>query len=1187
MSISPLITQRYQVLDRLGQGGMGIVHRALDRLTGQSVALKQVLVAPQNLMFNSRTGMAQSEGLLLALAQEFRILASLRHPHIISVLDYGFDSQRQPYFTMELLDQPQTILAAGRNQPFAFQLDLLRQTLQALAYLHRRGILHRDLKPDNVLVSQGQVRVLDFGLSIVRDQAQSADTSGTLLYLAPEVLEGAAHSEAADLYAVGVLAYELLVGRHPFPTANLSDFLDHVLAVDADFMPFTQFAIPTATLPLATVIQKLLVKQPLLRYQTADAVIADLCAALGQPPPPESSAIRESFLQAATFVGREQEMAQLTNALGQALQGQGSAWLVGGESGVGKSRLMDELRTQALVAGALVVRGQAVEGGGLPYQLWREPLHRLVLTTQLTDLEAGVLKPLAPDIATLLQREIPDAPALSPTESSQRLVWVVTELLRRQPALVVFLLEDLQWAEESLELLREVVSLTADQSLLIVGNYRTEERPQLPAEVPSAQVLSLGRLAAPAIAALSRAMLGARGEQPQLVTLLERETEGNTFFMVEVVRALAEESGGLTGIGEVTLPAHVFTGGVQRLVERRLQRISATDYPLLQLAAVMGRQIDRMALPLVAAIELDNWLLRCANVAVLEVQAEEWRFAHDKLREGVLQQLTPEQRIALHRQAAACIAQAYASDLAPQTGRLAEHYRQAGEAEQERTYARQAGDYAKRTFAHAEAIRHYGRALELTTDARDRFALLLVREEIFDWRGMRDAQADDLQTLVQLAEQLADDQLRVTVTLRQVRQAESLGDLPATIRRAQQALALAQSAGDITAEITAHTRLGTALSRQGSYAASREELTLALALARSANLPDLIATCLCSLGNTIDEQGDHHAAQALLQEALQISRAIGDHQREAVALHALGIAMHYAGEHVTADQYVEESLQLSQRVGRLDNECLTLMNLAVSAHNLGNYDLAVSRYTRASHLARVIHNRLFECYVLGDWSETLLLLGDFPAAQELCEQALRLAQSLNAHQEEIRTFKRLAMLALARRQTDSAAQQAYATLQLAQKANLVIEQGHLWAILGQLYLQTGDLTAASKAFQASRDLFNEERDHPDAMYALVGLAQVALAQKQPAQAQAHVDELLAWQATQPQVYFSDPAQAYLTCYRVLSQQQPVRADELLATGYQLLQRHADMINDPARRQSYLHNVQSNRELMVAWEERFQ
>src|SRR5260221_4866692 len=142
---SELLGKRYRLLDQIGQGGMGSVFQALDRLTGQTVALKRVTAPTEQLIFASRTD--ASFDLRLSLAHEFRTLASLRHPNIISVLDYGFDAQEQPYFTMDLLENAQTILEAGQWQSEATKLGLFVQVLQALSYLHRRGNLHRDLNP--------------------------------------------------------------------------------------------------------------------------------------------------------------------------------------------------------------------------------------------------------------------------------------------------------------------------------------------------------------------------------------------------------------------------------------------------------------------------------------------------------------------------------------------------------------------------------------------------------------------------------------------------------------------------------------------------------------------------------------------------------------------------------------------------------------------------------------------------------------------------------------------------------------------------------------------------------------------------------------------------------------------------------------------------------------------------------
>ncbi len=172
--------KRYRLLGKLGQGGMGEVFKAQDRLTGQVVALKRVAashstgpvpaqttqmhsaIIPQSQVVQtvSRADRFAPDVLHLALVQEFRILASLRHPNIISVLDYGVDKDRLPYFTMELLSAPTTVLEAGQGKPLKTKVDLLAQLLRALSYLHRHGILHRDLKPANVTSGDDRPAIL-------------------------------------------------------------------------------------------------------------------------------------------------------------------------------------------------------------------------------------------------------------------------------------------------------------------------------------------------------------------------------------------------------------------------------------------------------------------------------------------------------------------------------------------------------------------------------------------------------------------------------------------------------------------------------------------------------------------------------------------------------------------------------------------------------------------------------------------------------------------------------------------------------------------------------------------------------------------------------------------------------------------------------------------------------------------
>lgn len=139
---------------------------------------------------------------------------------------------------------------------------------------------------------------------------------------------------------------------------------------------------------ILAVFLRLLADQPKDRYLDASDVIDDLSKAIGQPQTQETQAIRESYLKASRFVGREEELKTLKSALDSARSSLGTAWLIAGESGVGKSRFLEEIRVSAIVGGFSVLQGQATTEAGTPYELWREPLRQLSLRTDLSVIEA-------------------------------------------------------------------------------------------------------------------------------------------------------------------------------------------------------------------------------------------------------------------------------------------------------------------------------------------------------------------------------------------------------------------------------------------------------------------------------------------------------------------------------------------------------------------------------------------------------------------------------------------------------------------------------------------------------------------------------------------------------------------------------------------------------------------------------
>ncbi len=976
--MTTLLQNRYQLGDPIGHGGMGVVYRALDRLAGQEVALKRVIereeLAPEG-AFTRR----------LALAQEFQLLAGLRHPHIISVLDYGFDAEGMPFFTMDLLPAAQTIVDAGRSLPLSEQITLIIQMLQALTYLHRRGVLHNDLKPANVLVVDGQVKLLDFGLSAAA--GQSSGGAGTWAYMAPEVMRGAStgrnpSSRASDLFAVGVMAYEMVVGQRPFPTIAAALTGEPELA-----------ALPDNE-ALRAVFARLLAREPERRFANAPDAIYALCQATGRTLPPETQAIRESFLQAAQFTGRQAEMARLNGLMEAAIAGQGAAWLIGGESGVGKSRLLHELVAAALVRGMLVLRGQSVREGGGPYALWHTAVRRLILAAPLDDLEARLLTAVVPDLDRLLDRPIA-ATALDPQTFQKQLPITFTALFRRQRQPVLLLLEDLQWARpESLALLAELAQSAARLPLLILGAYRDDETADLPARMGDLPVLKLGRLRAGEMAQLCQAMLGEAGDHPALLAYLQKESEGNAFFLVELARALAETAGQLDQVNQVALTPGLLTGGVRQLVQQRLARLSGADRAVLRQAAVLGREIDlpllRMLFP---TTDVGGWLNRCADTAVLDVQEDRWRFAHDKLRDGLLADLTAAERRGLHRQAAQAMEAIYTADPHYVTA-LAYHWRLADEEERERPYAILAGEQALASSAFQEAVGHFERALQLGPGPQE---LALVQRKLGrSYFGLGDYAAAEghLQHSLALYEQVADVAGTARVLFHLSNVAHGLGEYERSKEYGRRSLTLARQINDQPGIARALSSLGAAEYRLGENDEALGHHRQSLEMAAEMDDQWLMARCLNSLGNVYYQLGDYEQAAPCYHTALELGQMLNNRRGISMALNNLALIAERQEDYQTARQYHEESLRLKREIGDRAGISISLTNLGVIAYATGDFTGSAVYMREALDICREIGDLYGVALCLSNLGDVETELGRYGAARPLYREALEVSLSI-------------------------------------------------------------------------------------------------------------------------------------------------------------------------------------------------
>ena len=662
--IGTLLNGRYRLDSELGRGGMGVVYRAHDILLERDVAVKVL----------SKAGLG-TEG-RARLLHEARSTAQLNHPNIVSIYDAGED-EGTSFIIMELVEH-QTLF---ERKPDSLDeiLAITRQICDALEHAHGHGIVHRDLKPENVVITgDGTAKLTDFGLA--RSMASRITTdgaiTGTVFYLSPEQALGQEIDGRTDLYALGVMLYELTAGCLPFtaddPLAVIAQHL-HAPVVpprtyDAEIPP-----------PLDALIVKLLSKQPEDRPASAAEVrqaLDDLAGKAVSLQYPELSPLDQ--LVRGRLVGREREFVEAKALWKQAAAGSGEkrVLLISGEPGIGKTPLVRRIGALAKISGGQVLTGECYADGSAPYapiaQIIRAALP--LLNDHLPHLVLAGLIALSPDLQAHYPN-VPPSPPLDPQSEQQRLfesvVALCSALTDRAPLLLV--VEDVQWADDgTLFLLRHLArrSRSAKLRLLMVMTYR-------PAELDEACCLS------GVLLDFSRERLAARIKLPRLnrertrdlltVMLQEeitdrfldgiyRETEGNPFFVEEMCKALIEE-GKLyrdkerwhwPAMDEVRLPQ-----SVRMAIQSRVSKLPAQAQEVLRLAAIIGREFDFDTLHQASGLDEEGLIdaLEAAERAQLigEVKRagqEAFAFAHGLTMTTLRESVSGLRRRRLHRRVA-------------------------------------------------------------------------------------------------------------------------------------------------------------------------------------------------------------------------------------------------------------------------------------------------------------------------------------------------------------------------------------------------------------------------------------------------------------------------------------------------------------------------------------------------------
>ena len=711
-------TKRYQISSLLGRGATSFVYSALDTEKNLSVALKSLRFRDNDEIFR--------------IKREFRFFRDFYHENLVTLYDLHVDDDAC-FYTMELI-KGLDFVSFVRAHP-TFLRPCVGQMVDGLGALHDAGRLHRDLKPSNVLVeSGGRTVLLDFGLSMETRSHDSILTEtrlygGTPGYMAPEQFLGEPPSEASDLYAFGVVLYQALTGHRPYPD------LPPVALYEAQKAPPRPSENTILPADLAGMALALLSFDPHDRPSLADV---RRIAVSGEPRTSTGAGSGLKPRGNIPFVGRDTEMTRLKSLLARTLAGHCVAICVSGQSGIGKTTLIERFLTEAHdEVGALTLRSRCHHQEAVRFNAIDGLIDMLsrYLAAETEQRLADLAPPSLPALITMFpvlgrvpfrvdpahQESVPK----DPQSLVRHALAGLRDLLHRIAAIrpVILWIDDLQWSDAgSLPLLREIVSAGQGEPILSVFSFRTEDMSLdsvaavLEAEMTLGSEIEIERLPVGPL------------DEAAVATLIETLNEAGSPSDQRWVKEVAQQSAGLPFF-VLEFAAHQpqlseqgdgFGLNAAAMLQRRIAALPQPQRAVLEIASIAGAPLPEDVLLKIAThasasgreiymLFHQRLLRKTASTARLAVETY-----HDHIRTAVLDSLTADRRRHRHRE----IAEEMERDEDLNHARLVEHWLGADEPGLATDHAILAGRGARERLNFQQAAQFF----RLASRLRDPFA---------------------------------------------------------------------------------------------------------------------------------------------------------------------------------------------------------------------------------------------------------------------------------------------------------------------------------------------------------------------------------------------------------------------------------------------------------------------------------
>jgi serine/threonine-protein kinase len=1021
---SEFLNGRYHLIRLLGQGGMGSVYLVEDIFDrGRQYALK---VLPPG-----------SSEEAAAFRREFALLAEFSHPNIARVYSYGvLPETGASFYTTEYIrgcDFYQVV----RDQDWQTLLDLTVQVCRALSYLHGRGILHRDLKPDNILVekdSSGQLtaKLCDFGLAL-RGESAGEGFSGSLDYAAPELLKGASSDQRADLYALGVTLYQSATGKLPFPSENIAETLKKRLEI-RPVRP-SKFN-PHLPVVLEEIILALLEPRVEERPASARQVVERLFAGLNLPLAFETADTMRAVVHSGRYVEQAGEYKTLRDlATCFCLRGESDTVLIRGSFGCGKSRLLEEWRTACQLEGLPFVLARANQGE--PFSVLKSWLQQLLGDPSQSEnlpRHADILANYENTLSLLLpayfgsqhkSQPAPAPPQIQRLKIFEDLYHVFYDLLGQSTG--VLAVDDLHLADQgTLEALRYM--LQASQPPRALWAFALEDGPDSQTilaqlRLPLNREIVLSGFQPEQLAEYLRNIFGGQLPEMSFYESLSKNTGGIPLFIEESLFDLMTRGQIKSQLGAWSFPSSLdnlsVAQGFADFLIRRRKSISSEECALLRIVSLADGHLPSNVLASLIGQKderVNNLLQGLKNAGLIFTEKTggitRVRLRHPSLAESLRAEI-PATESKILRLKLARLLQSEGSD-SEWTGEISRLLYDAGRLKLAADWGIRAADRAKAAFHNDGALAFYSlslAAMEKSGASLEAQAKLRLNiSELEALNGRIPEAIDALKEFFEKWQHELNPAQRALICEKLAAVYERKGDI-----------AEALACWHIAYKLQTHpaNRLPI-LANLGWVHYLKGDVQTALDLCRKAlqeiEAEDDIANQALihnTLGRIHFFSGDLDQARDHWGHCLQLRQSGTDHRSLADSYNNMGVVLSSAGEVEEARRHFEMALKLSAEVGDALRRNGLLINLGIMAYEAGDLDLAQRRYGEALEFLRRSGSdrELLDC--LNNLGEISLLRADYGSAREYWQECLKICLTSGFQQGSIEPLTYLGALHIA------------------------------------------------------------------------------------------------------------------------------------------------------------------------------